>query len=138
MPPCYIPIMQLPIYVPTIQLRYIPRIRLFYIPCQPDRTMLCTPGCCNGSDECSISILLSYFRKNISNCATFRHHGSFIRHTIEQKNYVASFICYIIGIIRSIRKMTTPRSMHAQMQNYPTLQYSGSRLISYLSCKLRL
>ena len=37
--------------------------------------MLCTPGCCNSSDEYSISILLSYFFKNICNHAMFQHHG---------------------------------------------------------------
>ena len=49
-----------------------------------DRTT-CTPGCCNGSDKCSISILLSYFCKNLYNRATFQPHGVFIRHATEHK-----------------------------------------------------
>ena len=41
--------------------------------------------CCNGSAGCSISVLLSYFCKNVFICATFRPHMISIWHTLEHK-----------------------------------------------------
>ena len=62
-------------------------IYLLLISSESDRTTLYTPGCCNGSDKCYISILLSYFCKNLYmyNCATVQPHGVFFGHAIERK-----------------------------------------------------
>ena len=46
------------------------------------------PGCCNSSNECSISILLSRFCQNIDGRATFQPHGVFIRYTLEQARII--------------------------------------------------